>query len=85
MSPDPQDPNLVSTELPAVRRISVAEAQALVGAGRALLVDTRDRRLYDNAHPSSALSLPLSEIEAVNGQIAPDVVPPDRLLILYCA
>ncbi|MGH7547876.1 MAG: rhodanese-like domain-containing protein [Gemmatimonadales bacterium] len=85
MSPDPKDPDLVSTELPAVPRISVAEAHALVAAGRAALVDTRDRRLYDNAHAAAAISLPLSEMDAAKGQLLPDSVPPGRLLILYCA
>ncbi|HEU5262872.1 MAG TPA: rhodanese-like domain-containing protein [Gemmatimonadales bacterium] len=85
MTPEPKDPDVVPTELPAVRRISVAEAQALVTAGRAVLVDTRDRRLYDNAHAAGAVSLPLSAIEAAKGQLLPDSVPPDRLLILYCA
>ena len=41
MTPDPND---------LVRRISVADARGLVDAARAVLVDARDRRLYDNAH-----------------------------------
>ena len=85
MSPDPKDPDLVSTELPAVRRISVAETQALVAAGRGILVDTRDRRLYDNAHAAGAMSFPLSEIGAAQGDVRADSVLPGRLLILYCA
>jgi rhodanese-related sulfurtransferase len=71
-----------SDEIP---RISAAEAHALVEAGRGVLVDTRDRRLYDNAHPSGAISLPLAEIETTQSQIPASSVPPDRVLILYCA
>ena len=76
MTPDPND---------LVRRISVADARGLVDAARAVLVDARDRRLYDNAHATGAISLPVSDIEAANGQIAAGSVPPDRILIFYCA
>ncbi len=76
MSPAPNDP---------VQRISVAEARPLVDAGRAVLVDARDRRLYDNAHATGAISLPVSDIEAANGRIAAGSVAPDRILIFYCA
>ncbi len=76
MTPDPND---------VVQRISVADARALVDAGRGVLVDARDRRLYDNAHAVGAISLPLSEIEAANGHVTPNSVPLDRILILYCA
>jgi len=76
MSPAPND---------LVQRISVAEARPLVDAGRAVLVDARDRRLYDNAHATGAISLPVSDIAAANGRIAAGSVPPDRILIFYCA
>ena len=68
----------------ALRRITAAEARLLTDAGRAVLVDARDRRLYDNAHATGAISLPLAEIEGANGAVTPDSVPPG-LLILYCA
>ena len=76
MNPDTDD---------SVKRITVAEAHRLVDAGRGVLVDARDRRLYDNAHATGAISLPLSEIEAANGHVTPNSAPPDRILILYCA
>jgi len=68
----------------AVRRVSVAEARALVDQGEGVLVDTRDRRLFDNAHVAGAASVPLAEIlaaplEAVRG------LSSARTLILYCA
>lgn len=59
-------------------RVTVAKARALIEAQRALLVDVRDRRLYDNTHAEGALSVPLAEIEGA-------ALPADRLLILYCA
>lgn len=71
MSGDPEIPS-------DVPRLAVGDARALIDAGRAVLVDTRDRRLYDNAHAEGAISLPLAEIEAT-------ALPADRILILYCA
>ena len=56
------------TEAGTIRRVSPVEARALVTGGSAVLVDTRDRRLYDNLHPVGALSLPLAEIEATGGR-----------------
>jgi len=85
MSEHTNEPGAPADERPGIARIAVGEARALVAAGRGVLVDTRDRRLYDNAHAAGAISLPLSEIEAVQGRIRADAVPPDRLLILYCA
>ena len=71
MSVDPEIPDDVS-------RLSAGDARALIEAGRAVLVDTRDRRLYDNAHAEGALSAPLADIDAT-------ALPADRILILYCA
>ena len=76
MNPDTDD---------SVKRITAVEAHRLIDAGRGVLVDARDRRLYDNAHATGATSLPLSGIEAANGRVTANLVPPDRLLILYCA
>ena len=85
MSADVNDTALATGQAPDIARVSVAEARALIDAQRGVLVDTRDRRLYDNAHAAGAISLPLSEITALQGRIRGDSVPPDRLLMLYCA
>src|SRR6267143_6346509 len=78
-------PNALPDEGPAVSRLTAAQAHELVAAGRGVLVDTRDARLFDNAHAAGALSLPLSTIEAAHGQVPASSLPPDRVLILYCA
>ena len=44
-------------------------AFALLLTGAAVLVDTRDQRLYDNLHPVGAVSIPLAEIEATGGRL----------------
>jgi rhodanese-related sulfurtransferase len=78
-------PNGTPSEPAALSRLTVTEAHELVAAGRGVLVDTRDRRLFDNAHPAGAVSLPLASIEAAQGRPPADSLPPDRILILYCA
>jgi rhodanese-related sulfurtransferase len=85
MASDGNDAIAAPRDVPAFRQLSVAEAHALVASGDGVLVDTRGRKLYDNAHARGAVSLPLSEIEAANRAVTLDAVPSDRLLILYCA
>lgn len=77
--------NSTPEEEPAVSRLTPAEAHELVAGGRGVLVDTRDARLFDNAHAAGALSLPLAAIDAAQGRVAADTLPPDRVVILYCA
>ena len=78
-------PNTARNDGPAVSRVTAAEARELVAAGRGVLVDTRDARLFDNAHIAGALSLPLVAIEAAHGRMSVGALPPDRVIILYCA
>jgi rhodanese-related sulfurtransferase len=91
MTPDRNDPTPTPTPTPGrneagdVLRMSVTDAHALIARGRGVLVDTRGRYLYDNTHAAGAVSLPLAEIEAAEGRVRVDSVPPDRVLILYCA
>jgi rhodanese-related sulfurtransferase len=71
---------------PEPRRINPDEAHAASQAGRAVLLDVRDARLFDNAHLDRAVPLPLAELEAAGGHLpARIVVPDDPLLVLYCA
>ena len=83
LTPDPA--NATPGEGPAVSGVTAAQAHELVAAGRAVLVDTRDRRLFYNAHAAGALSLPLAVIEAAHGHAPVGLLPPDRRIILYCA
>jgi rhodanese-related sulfurtransferase len=71
---------------PEARKIQPDEAHAASEAGRAVLLDVRDARLFDNAHLDRAIALPLAEIVAAGGRIPARIpVPEDALLILYCA
>ena len=84
--PSAQGPPIAAPdEGPPVSRLTAAEARELVAAGRGVLVDTRDARLFDNTHAAGALSLPLATIEAAHGRVPVGSLPPDRVLILYCA
>ena len=75
-----------SNEAAEPRRVQAGEAYGLFEAGRAVLLDVRDRRLYDNAHLTGARSLPLAELPAA-GERLPDFAapPPGGSLVLYCA
>ena len=82
-APDPAD--AAPDEATPVTGLTAAQAYELVAGSRGVLVDTRDRRLFDNAHAAGALSLPLATIEAAQGHAPAGLLPPDRMIILYCA
>ncbi|MGH7862521.1 MAG: rhodanese-like domain-containing protein [Candidatus Dormibacteraceae bacterium] len=71
-------------QLTAVWRISPLEAWELVQAGRAVLVDTRDRAQYDEMHALGAKSVPLAEIEASPNVPALAAISHDQTIIFYC-
>src|SRR3989442_13031980 len=75
----------MSEDTNEVRRISVSEAPALLDTGRGVLVDVRDRRLYDQTHAAGAVSLPLAVIQATQGRVPAGARPPHRVLTLYSA
>lgn len=68
------------------RRITVAQAHALLAASRAVIADVRDEKLYDNAHIAGAVSLSPLLLRKTFGQVPAAVRPPvGGTLILYCA
>ena len=68
------------------RRIDVAEASSLVNAGQAVLLDARDPRLFDNAHPRGAVSLPAALLEGSQDvEAIQAAVGHPGLLLFYCA
>lgn len=74
------------TDAHDVSRVTPDEAQAASRAGRGVLLDVRDVRLFDNAHLARAVPLPLAELESSGGRLPARItVPEDPLLILYCA
>lgn len=64
----------------AVARIGVAEAEAAVKKGEAILLDVRAASAYKTGHIRGAISLPEAEIAA---RIS--TLPRDRKIITYCA
>ncbi|MGH7701406.1 MAG: rhodanese-like domain-containing protein [Gemmatimonadales bacterium] len=56
-----------------------------MAAGGGVLVDARDRRLYDNAHAAGAVSLPLADADGPEGRARAEALAGGRTLILYCA
>jgi rhodanese-related sulfurtransferase len=72
-------------DLEMIRRIDPADARRLVDEGRAVLVDTRDRRFYDEAHATGALSVPFAEIRRSPDHPALRTIPASRIIVLYCA
>jgi rhodanese-related sulfurtransferase len=75
---------LTRRELSSIRRIAPAEARALLEQDRAVLVDTRERRFFEEAHARAAISVPLADIERDPRGSDLGSIPEDRAIILYC-
>jgi phage shock protein E len=71
--------------LEAIRRITPAEARRLVEDGEGVLVDTRDRQFYREAHAAGAISVPFGDIRRSPDQPSLRSVPEGQTIILYCA
>lgn len=78
------DPIPTRAELAEIPRISAAQARTLVEQEGAVLVDTRDRRLFDNSHAVGAISIPLREIQAAASEARRGLLPRDGRLVFYC-
>ena len=63
----------------AISRTSLSEAKAALDSKGALFVDVRDLDIYNSGHVSSALSIPLAEIETRYREL-----DPNKWIITYC-
>jgi rhodanese-related sulfurtransferase len=75
---------LTRRELTSIKRIGAAEARALQDQNRAVLVDTRERRFFEEARAREAISVPLADIERDPRRSDLASIPEDRAIILYC-
>jgi rhodanese-related sulfurtransferase len=79
------EPGVTRKTLEVIRRISPADAHRLVEEGEAVLVDTRDRRFYEEAHAAGAISVPFGDIRRSPDHPALRSVPEGQTIVLYCA
>jgi rhodanese-related sulfurtransferase len=71
-------------DLASIARSTPAEARDLVDGGRAVLVDTRPRDYYEEAHAVGAVSVPFAEIRRSADHPTLRAVPREQRIILYC-
>ena len=62
-----------------IPRIRVAEADALVKTGQAIIIDVRQAPAYQTAHIKGAMSIPEANLA---GRMA--TLPKDKKIITYC-
>ena len=62
-----------------VRRVTVAELQAMLKEGSAAIYDTRAKPSYDAEHIQGSLSMPFDEVEKRSGEL-----PKNKTLVFYC-
>lgn len=65
----------------AIPRIKVEELVKALKEGRAVVVDIRVAEDYEEEHIKGALSIPLEEVR----ERGPRELPPDKLIVTYCA
>jgi activator of HSP90 ATPase len=61
------------------RRVSPAELQKMVEAGRVAIYDTRSKASYEQEHIKGALSMPSDEVASRVAEL-----PRDKTLVFYC-
>jgi len=66
--------------LESARRINRDEAIKLVKAKKAVFIDVRSKDSWNTEHIAGAISIPLSELNTRLREL-----PPNKLLITYCA
>jgi hypothetical protein len=70
----------VTTHADGVRRVTPAEAQRMMEAGEAIVVDVRPKANYDQGHIKGSVSIPRDEMAARLSEL-----PKDKLVVFYCA
>jgi len=79
------EPALTRKTLETIRRITPADARRLVEDGDAVLVDTRDRQFFRDAHAEGAISVPFGDIRRSPDHPALRAVPESQTIVVYCA
>ena len=59
--------------------------RAALAEKKAVLVDVREKSEWDLAHLEAALWLPLSRLKEASAEDVGKVLPPDRVVYVYCA
>ena len=75
----PAKPVQAANPSDAAARITVAELKQKLGAGEAVVYDTRAKTAYDQEHIKGALSMPSNEVANRTGEL-----PKDKLIVFYC-
>jgi rhodanese-related sulfurtransferase len=75
---------LACTRGPSFTDASPSDVRAAVAAGRAVLVDVREREEWSAGHLAAARAIPLSVVRS-NPRAAARSLPGDRPVYLHCA
>lgn len=64
----------------SVRRVTTAELEALMKEGKAVVVDVRNKAMYDLGHIRGAKLIPVGEVANRANEL-----PKDKTIITYCS
>lgn len=71
------------SDLAAIRRVTPEEAWSMTSEGSGVLVDTRPRHYFDEAHAEGAISIPFDDIRR-NPAEAVAALPSEHQVVFYC-
>ena len=63
-----------------VRRVTTAELADLIKQGKVLVVDVRNKEMFDRGHIPQAKLLPVNEVGERGKEL-----PRDRMIVTYCS
>lgn len=70
----------VAQQVDGVRRVTTAELEELMKQGKVVVVDVRNKEMYDLAHIPGAKLIPVNEV----GERAKEL-PKDKTIVTYCS
>ncbi len=73
-------PTAVAQQADAVDRVTTAELEKLLKEGKAVVVDVRNKAMYDAGHIAGAKLIPLGEVGARANEL-----PRDKMIVTYCS
>ncbi|HEX2271927.1 MAG TPA: rhodanese-like domain-containing protein [Pyrinomonadaceae bacterium] len=73
-------PTHVAEQGDGVDRVTTAELEKLLKEGKAVVVDVRNKAMYDVGHIRGAKLIPLGEVGA-----RADELPRDKMIVTYCS
>ena len=79
-APPTPAPTAVAHQSDGVDRVTTAELEKLMKEGKAVVVDVRNKAMWDAGHIRGAKLIPLGEVATRTNEL-----PRDKMIVTYCS